>query len=89
MMKLIRFSEFQTMPWKNGLGSTKEIEIFPAGSQMSDGSFLWRLSSATVAANSSFSQFQGYDRWLTVLSGKGLWLNQNYLAYGYLCLLLG
>lgn len=63
------------MPWKNGLGSTAQIAIHPQGADFSKGDYLWRVSSATVASNSPFSQFPGCDRWLVVLSGEGMLIN--------------
>jgi uncharacterized protein len=81
-MKWLRSSDFQIMPWKNGLGSTAEIAIYPPGSQVSDSHFLWRFSAATVSADGPFSQFPGYDRLLTVVDGKGLRLNERTLKSG-------
>ncbi len=63
------------MPWKNGLGSTAQIAIYPADTDFSTGNYLWRVSSATVRSDSPFSQFPGYDRWLIILSGEGLLIN--------------
>ena len=73
--KFIKKSDQLVMPWKNGQGSTAQIDIIPEGAIFSDGSFRWRLSSATVSGTGSFSQFPGCDRWLVVLSGQGLLLN--------------
>jgi len=75
MMKLLKNSDYQTMTWKNGLGSTAQIEIHPATADFSQGNFLWRVSSASVRSDGPFSQFPGYDRWLIVLAGKGLLIN--------------
>ena len=58
------------MPWKNGGGVTTEIAIAPPGASVGD--FDWRISMATVASDGPFSRFDGIDRTLTVLSGKGL-----------------
>jgi environmental stress-induced protein Ves len=63
------------MPWKNGQGSTSQIDIRPTGASFSDGDFLWRLSSAVVGTSGPFSLFPDCDRWLVVLSGQGLSLN--------------
>ena len=67
------------MPWKNGLGVTEEIAIFPPGADFASGSFGWRLSSATVATDGPFSNFPGCDRLLAVLTGSGLILNGDAL----------
>jgi environmental stress-induced protein Ves len=63
------------MPWKNGRGVTAEIDMDPAGSDFKEGNFNWRLSSARIEDENRFSEFPGYDRILTVLSGQGLMLN--------------
>lgn len=75
-MKLYRKSDTVSMPWKNGLGMTEQIEIFPENALFPEGEdFLWRLSSAKVQGAAPFSQFPGCDRWLTVLTGQGLLLD--------------
>lgn len=57
--------------WKNGQGSTAQIAIFPPGS-LFPADFTWRLSSATVTADSEFSRFDGCDRFLTIVDGEGM-----------------
>lgn len=74
-MKLLKKSDYQEMPWKNGLGSTAQIAIHPSGADFAKSEYLWRVSSATVRSDGPFSQFPGYDRWLVVLSGEGLLIN--------------
>ena len=68
---LITRKQFKVMPWKNGAGTTAEIAIEPAGADFREGKFAWRLSSARIEDENQFSQFPGYDRILTVLSGEG------------------
>ncbi len=68
------------MPWKNGAGTTAEIAIHPAGADLQKADFEWRLSSAHIADENRFSEFPGYDRVLTVLSGEGLLLNSQELG---------
>ena len=63
----------QSMPWKNGGGSTTELAIFPPGANLEN--FFWRLSSACVETAGPFSQFSGVDRGLAILSGDGLILH--------------
>lgn len=67
-----RFDEHLKMPWKNGLGITREVISRPA----SDGSggFDWRISLATVGASGPFSIFAGIDRTIAVLRGDGMHL---------------
>lgn len=78
--KFIKSSQYQIMPWKNGLGSTAQIDIFPEGSVFPGDDFLWRVSSATVSTSSPFSNFAGCDRLLAVWKGDGLFLNEQKLA---------
>src|SRR5665213_1384261 len=66
-------------PWKNGQGLTREIAISPPTSRFPADSFDWRLSSATIRAANSFSQFPGYDRLLVVWQGEGVILNGEVL----------
>jgi environmental stress-induced protein Ves len=69
--------EFREMPWKNGLGVTREMYIFPEAALLERNDFLWRLSSAVVSAGGPFSAFPGYDRILFLLSGDGMDLQVN------------
>ena len=74
-MKLIKSSDYRTMPWKNGQGQTAEIEIFPANAHFAENDFIWRLSSAPIKTSGPFSMFPGFDRILTVWKGDGLIIN--------------
>ncbi len=58
------------MPWKNGGGVTTEIYASPPS-----GAFDWRVSIATVNADGAFSIFNGYERHIMTLSGKGMILD--------------
>lgn len=66
--RILRSSDYQSMPWKNGGGTT--TEIWKAASPA--GEMLWRLSIAGVASDGPFSEFPGIDRWIMVISGKGM-----------------
>lgn len=71
-MRIIRAAEQRVMPWKNGAGATTEIAVWPEGAALGD--FAWRVSTALVANDGPFSQFEGVDRTLTVLEGGPLGL---------------
>jgi environmental stress-induced protein Ves len=71
-MRHLKAGEHRVMPWKNGLGSTTEIAVFPPGASVEI--FGWRVSAADVAANGPFSGFPGIDRTLSILEGDGLML---------------
>lgn len=70
------------MPWKNGLGFTDQIGIGPSEAKFPTDRFVWRLSTATVSDPGPFSVFPHCDRWLTVVDGNGLTLNDRPLYYG-------
>lgn len=69
-MKILRASEYKTMPWKNGGGVTVEIAIHPPSASMD--AFDWRISMATVAQDGPFSSFPGIDRTLAIIEGNGM-----------------
>jgi environmental stress-induced protein Ves len=64
------------MAWKNGGGSTTELVVEPPTGSIAEG-FLWRLSMAGLEASGPFSRFDGYDRTLLLLEGKGLRLDHG------------
>ncbi|WP_448098955.1 HutD/Ves family protein [Luteibacter yeojuensis] len=68
-MSILRFDDLKAVPWKNGLGVTREIAVVPAGATMGD--FLWRVSIADVDTASPFSCFPGIDRTIVLLEGDG------------------
>src|SRR3954463_12786596 len=65
-------TDYKTMPWKNGGGTT--TELMAEGSAAGDG-YDWRLSIASVAASGPFSDFSGYDRSIMLVEGKGFILD--------------
>jgi environmental stress-induced protein Ves len=71
-MRILRAQEHRRMRWKNGLGETVEIAVFPEGGSLD--AFDWRVSMAQVAADGPFSAFLGVDRTLCVLEGEGVTL---------------
>jgi environmental stress-induced protein Ves len=75
--ELFTADKFKISRWKNGAGVTAEIDIQPAGADFLAADFEWRLSSASIEEENRFSQFPGYDRLLTVLSGEGLIINSQ------------
>ena len=77
MATLLSGLDYKIMKWKNGRGETSEIARFP-----SEDPFIWRLSMAPVDENGPFSPFPGYDRYLTLLEGKGLRLKNKVIQIG-------
>jgi environmental stress-induced protein Ves len=61
------------MPWKNGLGATREIAVHPEGAA----AWTWRLSIAEVGASGPFSSFPGIDRTIVQLEGGAMTLSHE------------
>lgn len=74
-MRILKSENHKVMPWKNKLGVTSEIAIYPPEANFQDGNFEWRISSAKIQNKNQFSVFTGYDRLLIVIKGNGLILN--------------
>ncbi|MCB1845182.1 MAG: HutD family protein, partial [Halioglobus sp.] len=74
LKKIIKRSEYRQMPWANGGGLTDELCIHY---DEETGHMLWRISMADVALDGPFSCFEGYDRVLVLINGRGLTLNFN------------
>jgi hypothetical protein len=68
--------DFTERPWKNGRGTTVELQVEPPGATLETG-FLWRLSMAAVPASGPFSPFPGIDRTLLLLAGNGMELDHG------------
>jgi environmental stress-induced protein Ves len=64
-VQILRRHDYQTRPWKNGGGRTHEVFRTPATGEP----FRWRLSLAEVGGSGPFSDFSGYQRFLTLLDG--------------------
>jgi hypothetical protein len=60
--------------WRNGGGTTREVAAEPRGARAGD-AFAWRVSIAQVGSNGPFSVFQGVDRTLWLLRGRGMELD--------------
>jgi len=68
-MTIVPYDQLKAVPWKNGLGITREIAVEPPGASMDD--FAWRVSIADVDTASPFSVFPGIDRTIVLLIGDG------------------
>lgn len=69
-MKVLSDAHFKVMPWKNGKGTTTELFKFPQESDIFD----IRISTAEITTDGPFSIFENVDRWLIILTGKGIHL---------------
>jgi len=66
--RVLSSSDYKEVPWKNLLGTTVEIGIYPPNTEISN--FVWRISTATVSCSCPFSFFKGYNRILIQLEGE-------------------
>ncbi|AIF45866.1 HutD/Ves family protein [Dyella japonica] len=69
LFHIIRSTDVQPQPWKNGMGVTREVARFPTDAGSDD--FLWRISVAEVNSAAPFSTFPGIDRQIVLLDGDG------------------
>jgi environmental stress-induced protein Ves len=67
-LEVLRGSERTPVPWKNGGGLTREVAVFPAGSDLAG--FDWRVSIAEIRKPGPFSLFEDVDRRMAVLEGR-------------------
>ena len=66
-MRILNSSDYKKMLWRNSAGITYEI-----ASEKYFNKIIWRTSIAEVSSDSSFSEFIGFDRVLTIIDGEGL-----------------
>ena len=71
-MKILRRSDYQSIPWKNGRGIAHQIAASPAGAGYDN--FDWQVSRPEIAADGPFSSFPGLDRQFMLVTGNGLTL---------------
>ena len=64
--RILRFAEYPVIPWKNGLGVSREIVAGTSEEQQ----FGWRLSMADITTDAAFSEYRGIDRILAVVEGE-------------------
>lgn len=79
---IISKENYKRAVWKNGLGHTDEIAIYPDTADLRRGDFLWRLSSARIERASPFSAFPEHDRTLVILKGEGIRLFHRFEEAG-------
>jgi uncharacterized protein len=66
----IALQDVTPTPWRNGGGMTHELVVFPVREH-----WHWRMSIAAIDRPGPFSRFEGVQRWLTVLQGRGVRLS--------------
>lgn len=68
-------TDFKTLPWKNGKGTTTELIRLPHQADLTD--FDLRISIADVNSDGEFSPFPDHVRWISVLEGNYFLLSHN------------
>lgn len=68
---------YRRTPWKNGGGVTIDIadDYAPGVPPGSWSGMLWRFGRTQIVTPAPFSDLSGFDRILTVIGGRGLWLD--------------
>jgi environmental stress-induced protein Ves len=68
---------YRRTPWKNGGGVTIDIadDYAPGVPPGSWRGMLWRFGHTQIIEPAPFSDLSGFDRILTVIGGRGLWLD--------------
>jgi environmental stress-induced protein Ves len=68
---------YRRTPWKNGGGVTIDVadDYAPGAEPGSWSGMLWRLGRTRIETPAPFSDLSGFDRILTVIGGRGLWLD--------------
>lgn len=67
-------TDYLTMPWKNGKGTTLELSVHPPRVVEGLSDFDWRLSIARVVEDGPFSRFPGIERVIMILEGEAMTL---------------
>ncbi|OPL08589.1 MAG: hypothetical protein AVO33_10210 [delta proteobacterium ML8_F1] len=67
--RIYKDRDFRTSQWSGG--TTRELFIYPEWSAYPDRDFLLRISTATVALETTtFTRLEGFRRWITPLEGE-------------------
>ena len=68
---------YRRTPWKNGGGVTIDIadDYAPGVAPGSWSGMLWRFGHTRISETAPFSDLSGFERILTVIGGRGLWLD--------------
>ncbi|KAI9003697.1 hypothetical protein BC832DRAFT_87777 [Gaertneriomyces semiglobifer] len=66
-LQVLTEKNYVRMPWKNGLGETHQMAIYPNSANFETDDFVWRLALSEIRDSCSFSVFPGYDNALLLL----------------------
>ncbi|MBZ0215187.1 MAG: HutD family protein [Fimbriimonadaceae bacterium] len=74
-LRLIRSADYVPTRWKNGGGTARQIIVEHGGACTDPDRFLWQAGIADIERDGPFSDFTGYDRIFTLVSGNGITLD--------------
>lgn len=74
-LRLLNVSSLPVQPWKNGGGTTREIQCHPP--QAGYDTFDWRISLAQIQTPGDFSRFPGIDRHIMLIEGSSMHLRHE------------
>jgi environmental stress-induced protein Ves len=83
MINIIKFNSLNPSPWKNNLGISFQVELSPTDAKLDLLNFDYRISMAQINHENHFSLYPGYKRFLTIIEGSGLFLNNDRLMKGH------
>ncbi|KAI7893363.1 uncharacterized protein EV154DRAFT_501775 [Mucor mucedo] len=69
-VSLLKENDYVSQAWKNGLGKTEEIAIYPPARDFTKDDYFWRFSKTCMQADCNFSVFPGYDCTTVILPGE-------------------
>lgn len=79
-MFILRAGDFETLPWKNGLGVSRVIASHPARAGYD--AVHWQVGTTEIGADCPFSSLPGMDRRFMLLEGAGVELACSDAAEG-------
>jgi environmental stress-induced protein Ves len=74
-LTLVPRAEQPLVPWRNGLGRTREVARAGVAGEAAGERFDWRVSLALVDRSCPFSAFPGVDRTILLVEGEGFALD--------------
>ncbi len=72
--RIVRASTLAAVPWRNGMGTTRDVLTAPGGPTD------WQVSIADLERDAPFSDFPGMDRTFTIIEGAGVVLGFGAVA---------
>lgn len=74
-IKKLSKSDYLTTEWSGG--TTSQITIYPKNANVREKNFIYRISSAVVKVDSTFTKYSGFTRYITTLDNNIVLNNKN------------